>query len=150
MMKHNFVDFIPEELEEGVVYVALELGSVAHKCCCGCGNDVFTPLSPTDWQLTYDGESVSLYPSIGNWNFVCQSHYWITGNKVKWSGRWTKKEIETGRKRDKIRKAGYFKERNTLAGNEVEAQEVTPAYRPKAQPKLLGWLINLFSKMTKQ
>jgi len=43
------------------------------------------PLGPTDWKLTFDGESVSLYPSVGNWNFPCQSHYWIQENKVRWA-----------------------------------------------------------------
>jgi len=34
---------------------------------------VVTPLSPTGWSLIFDGETVSLYPSIGNWNFPCRS-----------------------------------------------------------------------------
>jgi len=28
---------------------------------------------------------VSLAPSIGNWSFPCNSHYWITGNEVRWA-----------------------------------------------------------------
>lgn len=43
-----------------------------------------TPLDPDEWQLSFDGETVSLYPSIGNYRFPCHSHYYITKNKVRW------------------------------------------------------------------
>ena len=43
-----------------------------------------TPLDPDEWQLSFDGETVSLYPSIGNYRFPCHSHYFITKNKVRW------------------------------------------------------------------
>ena len=82
LLTHEFVEFIPDELKEGIVYVSVMFATVAHKCCCGCGREVVTPLSPTDWKLIYDGQSVSLEPSIGNWSFACQSHYWIRGNRV--------------------------------------------------------------------
>jgi hypothetical protein len=48
-----------------------------------------TPFSPKDWKLIFYGESVSLYPSIGNWNFPCKSHYWITKNSIE-PARWEK------------------------------------------------------------
>lgn len=83
-MKHKFVDFIPDNLEEGVVYISLEYGTVVHKCCCGCGHEVVTPLSPTGWRLTFDGETISLFPSISSWNLACKSHYWIKNNKPEW------------------------------------------------------------------
>ena len=51
----EFVQFIPETLDEGVLYVSLEHRTVAHRCCCGCGNEVVTPLDPTQWRLIYDG-----------------------------------------------------------------------------------------------
>lgn len=54
-------------------------------------------LNPKDWKLTYDGETVSLHPSIGNWSFNCQSHYWIRHSKVVWSEKWSKKKIEFNR-----------------------------------------------------
>ena len=40
-----------------------------------------TPLKPTDWKLTFDGKTITLYPSIRNWNFACRSHYWIRNNR---------------------------------------------------------------------
>jgi hypothetical protein len=57
-----------------------------------CGNEVVTPFSPTDWELTFDGKTISLYPSIGNWSLRCQSHYWITKNKVEWIPKWDKRQ----------------------------------------------------------
>jgi hypothetical protein len=41
-----------------------------------------TPFTPTDWRMTFDGESVSLDPSVGNWNQKCRSHYVIRRNRV--------------------------------------------------------------------
>ncbi len=108
-LQHRFVEFIPDELEEGVVYVSLTYCTAIHKCVCGCGHEVVTPLSPTDWKLTFDGKTISLNPSIGNWNFPCRSHYWITKNEVEHSYAWSDKEISNGRKKDKKRKRKYFK-----------------------------------------
>lgn len=79
---------------------------------CGCGNKVVTPLSPTEWELTFDGKNVSLNPSIGNWNFECKSHYWITKNKVRFARRWSDAEIAEGRKEEAGLKAKYYKKRN--------------------------------------
>lgn len=107
---HKFVEFIPEIMEEGTLYVSMENEMVIHKCCCGCGNEVVTPLSPTDWQVTFDGRSITLYPSIGNWGFDCRSHYWIRGGKVKWSGQRSDEEIEAGRAADLIAKKECFAE----------------------------------------
>jgi hypothetical protein len=89
VLTYEFVEFIPDDLKEGTIYVSVGFATVAHKCCCGCGNDVVTPLSPTGWNLTFDGKSISLEPSIGNWSFDCRSHCWIRGNRVRWARRWT-------------------------------------------------------------
>lgn len=83
-LQHKFVEFIPDDLADGVIYVSLTYAVAIHKCCCGCNCDIVTPLSPHGWQLMFDGDSVSLHPSIGNWQFKCKSHYWITNNRVRW------------------------------------------------------------------
>lgn len=83
-LAHEFVDYVPAVLAEGVLYVSLRFATVVHLCPCGCGNKVVTPLSPADWQLLFDGEAVSLTPSIGNWSLPCQSHYWIKLDRVRW------------------------------------------------------------------
>ncbi len=108
-IRHKFVEHIPEVIEEGILYISVEHYVAIHLCTCGCKNKVVTPISPTDWKLTYDGISVSIYPSIGNWNFNCKSHYWITNNKVEIVFEWSDKEIKLGRKKDKKEKKKYFK-----------------------------------------
>jgi hypothetical protein len=99
-LSHKFVKSVPRTLEDEVIYISVEYATAIHKCCCGCGNEVVTPLSPTDWKLIFDGETISLYPSIGNWGLKCQSHYWITESKVVWAAKWSKKRIATARNKD--------------------------------------------------
>lgn len=105
---HTFVEYIPELLEEGVVYVSVAYATVVHKCFCGCANEVVTPLSPTDWELTFDGETISLHPSVGSWNLDCRSHYWIRRNVVVWAPMWSREQIKAERARDKKAKTTYF------------------------------------------
>ena len=113
-LKHQFVEFMPDEIQEGVVYISLKYKSVIHKCACGCGNEVNTPLHPTGWKLLYDGESVSLKPSIGNWSYDCQSHYWITKDEIRWSNSWTKEEIDSVRKIESFERKEYFRNKHSL------------------------------------
>jgi hypothetical protein len=105
---HEFVEFVPAEVEEGKLYVSIPYATSVHLCACGCGNKVVTPISPAAWRLIYDGDSVSLYPSIGSWEFPCQSHYWIRRNRVEWSRQWSSREIEIGRRRDEGDLARYY------------------------------------------
>lgn len=107
-IKFKFVEFIPENIEEGILYISIEYCTAIHKCVCGCGNEVVTPISPTDWELIFDGKTVSLSPSIGNWSFECKSHYFITRNKIRHSRRWKNWEIEEARKDDTINKENYY------------------------------------------
>jgi hypothetical protein len=107
--RHEFVDFVPDELQDGVVYVSVEYATAVHSCACGCGREVVTPLSPADWSLTFDGETISLNPSIGNWSFPCQSHYWIRHDKVAWAGQWSAEEITAGRERDRALREDYYR-----------------------------------------
>lgn len=93
-LNHKFVEFIPDALNEGILYVSVTHGTSVHRCCCGCGREVVTPLTPADWRMIFDGETVSLYPSIGNWNFPCRSHYWISENRVEWVPRWNEERDE--------------------------------------------------------
>jgi hypothetical protein len=88
---HQFVEFMPEPLAPEIIYISTRFSLVSHLCACGCGEEVVTPLSPTDWHLIFDGEAVSLFPSIGNWRLKCQSHYWITRNMVHWAPKWEAK-----------------------------------------------------------
>jgi hypothetical protein len=111
-LEHRFVHYVPEQLEPGVIYISMDFATAAHTCCCGCGEQVITPFTPTDWKLTFDGETISLWPSIGNWNFRCQSHYIIRNNRILGAEPWEEKQIENGRRRDKNRKEKHFEEKN--------------------------------------
>jgi hypothetical protein len=108
ILVHKFVDKIPENIEEEVIYISIECETAIHKCCCGCGMEVVTPLSPTDWTLIFDGVSISLDPSIGNWSFDCRSHYWIKKNEVIWSGSWNARKINEKRKEELNIKLQYY------------------------------------------
>lgn len=108
-ISYKFVELIPDHLENGVVYVSIKYCTAIHKCCCGCQEEVVTPLSPVDWQLTFDGKTISLHPSIGNWGLKCQSHYWIRKNRVIWSERWSDTQIKLLQESDQIEKEEYYK-----------------------------------------
>lgn len=99
-MHHKFVDTIPNELEDNVLYISLEYNIAKHLCPCGCGSEVVTSLSPVGWQLHYNGETVSLTPSIGNFLRECKSHYFITKDNVVWANSMSKDAIEVAIQRD--------------------------------------------------
>jgi Family of unknown function (DUF6527) len=121
---HEFVEFVPSQLEEGKLYVSVEYATAVHLCACGCGNKVVTPLSPAEWQLIYDGDSVSLHPSVGNWQFPCQSHYGVRRNQVRWAAQWSPRKIESGRQSDAADLARYHAARS----------ETFEAHEPQTKP----------------
>lgn len=120
-VEHEFVEFIPQELAPGTVYISTTYATCAHHCLCGCRNKVITPLSPTDWRLTFDGVSISLDPSVGNWNFDCQSHYVISRGRVNWADAWSRERIDANRARARREKQRYFGERDRGARRDGEA-----------------------------
>lgn len=103
-LEHRFVGSVPEKMNQGVLYVALQFNTMMHLCPCGCGKEVVTPISPKDWKIVYDGQSISVNPSIGNWAFPCRSHYFIKNGKIVWAGNWSDEQIKQGRHRDLLRK----------------------------------------------
>lgn len=103
-LKHSFVEGFPDQLEKDVLYVSVEHATMAHLCACGCGAEVVTPLNPTDWRFTFDGKSISVQPSIGNWSLPCRSHYIIRHNLIHWAEDWSEERIAAGRKIDLARK----------------------------------------------
>lgn len=109
IIQHKFVEFIPNEPEEGILYITVIYRTAVHLCVCGCGKKVVTPFSPTDWELTFNGKTVSLSPSIGNWNFECKSHYFITNSKIHFVRRWKDWEIEEVKKQDVEANEKYYK-----------------------------------------
>jgi len=107
-LKHEFIEFVPDVLEDGVLYISVLHCSAIHKCVCGCGNEVVTPISPDDWQLYFNGKTVSLKPSIGNWNFDCKSHYWITNNEIKYASSWKDYQLGLEKKNEAKNKRKLF------------------------------------------
>lgn len=97
-----FTDVIPTDLEPGHIYVSIPYGSVLHLCCCGCGEKVSTPLDPAQWRVTYDGQSISLHPSVGSHSLECRSHYWIDHNRVVWSSEWSADRAARAREVDNV------------------------------------------------
>ncbi len=136
-MQHRFVEIIPDTIEDGVLYISLKYCTAIHKCVCGCCNEVVTHISPTDWKLIFDGKTVSLSPSIGNWSFNCQSHYWIKRNEIVYAREWDKEEIQFGRTNDKKRKAKYYNKENESVSSVTK--------RPKKKKRWKKFLKSIFS-----
>ncbi len=111
-MRTEFVELVPSDLEEGVLYLSMIYATTVHLCACGCKNRVVAPLSRAEWTMSYNGDTVSLNPSIGNWDFPCRSHYWIKNGEVVWGRQWTKSEIREGKLRDLQDLEIYFAEKS--------------------------------------
>lgn len=108
-LRPEFVEFVPDTLEPGVLYVSIPYATASHLCACGCGNKVVTPIRPTDWTLSWNGESVALAPSIGNWGLPCRSHYWIRSDgRIEWAARWSDSMVVAARRRAVAEKKRYF------------------------------------------
>lgn len=105
----EFVDSVPEIIKERTLYVSIPFSTAIHLCPCGCKEEVVTKIAPHRWSMTYDGETVSLYPSVGNWSLPCKSHYWIKKNKVVWAESWSTKRIEKVREKEKKENKKYNK-----------------------------------------
>jgi hypothetical protein len=139
-VRHEFVDYVPSELADGTIYVSVEYATAVHACCCGCGHKVVTPFHPAQWKLTFDGESISLDPSVGNWNLPCSSHYWIKNNRVRWAGAWSDDKIAAGRRRDRLALHG-----------DVD-HTLPPAAKDRVEPtsQLLGRLKSLLRRILRR
>ena len=85
VLKPLFVEAIPRlpEMEQDTLYVSMRFATLSHLCPCGCGRLVDVTLDPTGRSLTYDGEYLTLRPSIGV-KFPCRSHYSIIRNAIIW------------------------------------------------------------------
>ena len=138
--KHEFVEFIPERAAreddlrldricDGVAHVRLRLrkqgGHAAEARRTG--------------SSSFDGKTVSLHPSIGNWGFPCRSHYWIRNNKVQWAEQWSQDRIEAGRAYDRRAKEEYFNAAEGAPQISSSKPETTPARKDAWWKKLWPW-----------
>ncbi|HEX2859224.1 MAG TPA: DUF6527 family protein [Alphaproteobacteria bacterium] len=141
MLKHKqltpeFVHHIPQHLKPGILYIAPEFGTVTHSCCCGCGVEVVTPLSPTDWKILFDGETITLSPSVGNWNIPCRSHYIIDRNRVVECEPWTSKQAAQEQARSQRAADVHYANQN------VEVPNPTPSTTPPSRLSRLLSILN--------
>ena len=72
-------------------------------------------MKPGWWSLRIQKEKVSIIPSIGNWNFPCRAHYWVSNNQIVWAEGWSKEEIEAGRIYDQYIREKHFDEPSSEA-----------------------------------
>lgn len=144
-LRPQFVEFIPEHLEEGVLYISQRYRTATHLCCCGCGEEVVTPLAPTDWSLQVVNGAATLHPSIGNWSFACRSHYWIRNGKVVWAASMSRQEIERGRMLDQRMRDAYFvgvnQQRDNTRTETARPSVVAPPEQLPVQQSV-DWLSN--------
>ena len=119
------------KLEDGVLYVSMKYRTVMHQCCRGCGSEVATPLSATDWKLTFDGVSISLSPSVGNWSLPCRSHYRIERDVARRASDISDERIAAIRDDDNRLKKQYYGKRSNAEGAQPKA---TPGAFSAAKP----------------
>lgn len=131
-IRPEFVTQFPAVFEQGVLYISEEFETAGHLCCCGCGEKVITPLNPAKWRLRKEGGTVSLSPSIGNWNYACKSHYVITKNKVVEAGQLDARKISAVQRRDRRDMEHYVAVVAARAGQTPEKTSVPTA---KMEPK---------------
>ena len=101
-IRHAFVRAIPEVLEHDTLYISIDYVTTSHLCACGCGSEVVLPLHPTKWQLTFNGATVSMAPSIGSRTLLCRSHYWIDKGRIHWANKMSDGDFERALKRDQL------------------------------------------------
>ena len=89
----KYVNTIPEDLEENVIYISEMYKVSVHNCLCGCKSKTVLPINciiegkDMGWQLTKNQDNtISFTPSIGNYQLPCQSHYVITNNIARFLG----------------------------------------------------------------
>ena len=140
-IRPQHVEFIPERLEEGVLYISERYRTAVHKCCCGCGEEVVTPLSPAEWSVRHNGSRVSLWPSIGNWSYRCRSHYVIRDSRVLEAKAMTDRQIQQVKATDRADKTAQI--RRTNHTKEAAAQPNAPITPTQESQPSMNWLQHL-------
>ena len=138
------VEFIPERIEEGVLYISERYRTAVHKCCCGCGREVVTPLSPAEWSVKRNGGRVSLWPSIGNWSYPCRSHYVIQDSRVLEAKAMTERQIQRVKANDRADKAAQIHRTNHAKEVAELVQKPNTRVKPTREgQQSMSWLQHL-------
>jgi len=130
-IKLQKVHYMPKQLESGILYVSYEYSTSAHLCACGCGSKIRTPLGPTEWSIEETATGPSVWPSIGNWQLACKSHYVIERGEIQWENKWSDKQIVAGRAKEEKKRKAYYESLHT--NNE------------KIETKILRWIKKIFN-----
>ena len=138
-LRPEFVTSFPTPMEHGVMYVSIEYNNCGHLCACGCGREVITPLSPAQWSITYDGENISIWPSVGNWSLPCQSHYIVDRGRIRWARSFTEREIERNRVHDRALLEGQYGGNEKLADERADAVETTSSFPNSDRHRVGTW-----------
>lgn len=114
ILKPVYVQYVPpaDSIKQGELYISQEFQTAVHKCYCGCGEEVVTPLNPAQWRFSEKDGKVSLYPSIGNWSYQCQSHYFIKDNQILWASAFTEAAIRRVQANDQRAIENYIAAKN--------------------------------------
>ena len=120
----EFVELMPSPLQPGILYISQKYRTASHLCACGCGERVVTPLSQSRWKVVCNSSGVSLYPSIGNWNYACRSHYWILHSKIEWSGQLSARRVSRIQRRDRKDRESEIETINRAKSEEVEVEGI--------------------------
>lgn len=81
-----YCESVPDDLEEGRIYISDRFKMAIHLCACGCKHQTATPIREDGWTLTDNAGIITLRPSIGNFKGEnpYHAHYFITNNKIEW------------------------------------------------------------------
>ena len=143
-LEARLVHETPEVLEDGILYICDECHVALHNCACGCGEEVSTPLVRTEYSLTMHKGEASIWPSIGNHDFACKSHYVIRRGEIVWASRMSRAEIEWGREKDRALK-------RPASAAHVPAPELRtnePSSARKSAPRaLIDWLKEVWNRV---
>lgn len=138
-LAHRYVEFIPKDLEEGVLYISNRFRTASHLCCCGCRQKVVTPLNPAQWHLIDHGHTISLSPSIGLGTLPCRSHYWIRHSKIDWWPAMTAAQTAKAQRADRYASQVYTGERSPPRSTPLPSPTRQP--EPSLWARLLRWLL---------
>lgn len=119
-IKLQRVHYMPKELEPDILYVSEHFGIALHLCACGCSAKIRTPLGPTEWAFEDTNSGPSLWPSLGNWQQACQSHYWIYRGEIRWAEKWTPEQIASGRRQEEKRRRAYYDALDRKRGGTIQ------------------------------
>lgn len=80
----EFVEYMPENKEWGVLYVSLRFRLAICLCPDGCGFEAVMPFNkPNGWNYEEHDGLVTLSPSVAN-DCPNKAHFFIRENKIVW------------------------------------------------------------------